>query len=104
MNKQVAASALAAALAIGPLASPALADGAASTRNIFVGIGAGIAGAIGITNYNHKKRLKQQEEQEQARRQSSYKAYFYRKYGYYPTPEQIRDWYYRTYGVEPSTS
>ena len=100
MNKKLVTSALAAAIAIGPLAGPALADGAASTRNIIIGIGA--AAAVGITNYNHKKRIKQNEMKEQARRQTSYRAYFFHKYGYYPTDQQFHDWYVRTYGVQPT--
>ena len=92
------ASALAATMTFGAVA-PALADGAASTRNILVG---GAAAAVLITNYNHKKRIKQGEMREQSRRQSSYRTYFYRRYGYYPTQQQFRDWYYRTYGVYPS--
>jgi len=101
MTKRIATAALAAAMTVTPfVATPALADGGASTRNILTLAGA--AAAIGITNYNHKKRAKRQEIEESARRQSSYKAYFYRKYGYYPTPQQTHDWYTRTYGVEPS--
>ena len=48
--RTLAAGALCAAIAFGA-AAPALADGAASTRNIFV---AGVAAAIGLTNWNHK--------------------------------------------------
>lgn len=96
--KFLTASALTAAVTLGAIA-PALADGAASTRNIILG---GAAAAIGITNYNHKKHIKQQEMREQARRQAQYRSYFYNKYGYYPSQEQFRDWYYRTYGVYPS--
>jgi uncharacterized membrane protein YebE (DUF533 family) len=92
------AGALAAAITLGSVA-PALADGAASTRNIILG---GAAAAIGITNYNHKKRIKQEEMKEQARRQAAYRSYFYHKYGYYPTDAQFRQWYVRTYGVNPS--
>jgi hypothetical protein len=94
------AGALAAALTFGAVA-PALADGAASTRNIIIGVG-GAAAAIGITNYNHKKRIKQAEMKEQGRRQAAYRSYFYHKYGYYPTDAQFRQWYVRTYGVNPS--
>ena len=100
MNKKLVTSALATAIALGPLAGPALADGAASTRNIIIGIGA--AAAVGITNYNHKKRIKQNEQKVQARRQASYRAFLYHKYGYYPTDQQFHDWYVRTYGVQPS--
>lgn len=97
MKHKVLASALAAAITFGGLA-PALADGAASTRNIIVG---GAAAALLITNYNHKKRQRQAELREQSRRQDAFRSWFYRKYGYYPTDQQFRDWYYRTYGVNP---
>jgi hypothetical protein len=80
--------------------APALADGKASTRNILIGTGA--AAAVLITNYNHKKRIKQQEQRQEARRQASYRSYFYHRYGYYPSEAQYRDWYHRTYGVSPS--
>jgi hypothetical protein len=100
MTRKILTTVLAAAITAGPLAAPALADGAASTRNILIGIGA--AAAVAITNYNHKKRVKQAEQQQTTRRQASYRAYFYHKYGYYPTDQQFRDWYVRTYGVEPS--
>ena len=98
MKQKLLATALTAALSVGALA-PALADGAASTRNIILG---GAAAGVLITNYNHKKRIKQQELQEQSRRQSAFRSWFYRKYGYYPTESQFRQWYYRTYGVNPS--
>ena len=98
MKQKLLATALTAALSIGALA-PALADGAASTRNIILG---GAAAGVLITNYNHKVRIKRQEQQEQARRQSAFRSWFYSKYGYYPTESQFRQWYYRTYGVNPS--
>ncbi|MFN2528443.1 MAG: hypothetical protein ABR584_06960 [Candidatus Baltobacteraceae bacterium] len=97
MKHKLLATALAAAISIGSLA-PALADGAASTRNILVG---GAAAAVLITNYNHKKRIKQNELKEQTRRQSAFRAWFYNKYGYYPTQTQYRQWYWRTYGQNP---
>src|SRR5579872_5464930 len=96
--KLITTGTLTAAIALGS-AAPALADGAASTRNIILG---GAAAAIGITNYNHKKRIKQQEMQEQSRRQQAYKEWYYKKYGDYPTDQQFRDWYVKTYGVQPS--
>ena len=97
MKHKLLATALTAAISFGTLA-PALADGAASTRNILVG---GAAAAVLITNYNHKKRIKKAELREQARRQSAFRSWFYRKYGYYPTEAQYRQWYYRTYGQNP---
>jgi hypothetical protein len=96
--KTITAGALCAAIAMGT-AAPALADGAASTRNILI---AGAAAAISIINWNHKKRIKQQEMQEQARRQQAYREWYYKKYGRYPTAHQFRDWYVKTYGVQPS--
>lgn len=100
MNKNIlGASLLAAVISLGSVASPALADGAASTRNIFGALGA--AAAIGITNYNHKKHIKNDENSEQHRRQTSYRDWYYNKYGYYPSQQQTNDWYYRKYGVAP---
>ncbi len=96
--KVFTASALAAAISISTIA-PAFADGAASTRNIIIG---GAAAAIGIVNWNRRKRQKQEEQREQARRQAQYRSYFYNKYGYYPSNDQFKDWYFRTYGVSPS--
>jgi hypothetical protein len=92
------ASALAAAVTLSSMA-PAFADGAASTRNILIG---GAAAAIGIVNWSKKRRVKQEELREQARRQAQYRSYFYNKYGSYPNNDQFRDWYFRTYGVNPS--
>jgi len=96
--KFLTASALAAAVTVGSIA-PALADGAASTRNILIG---GAAAALGLTNLNRKKRISQEQQREQARRQADYRSYFYNRYGYYPSQQQFNDWYYRTYGVRPS--
>ena len=98
MKQKLIATALSAAMGMGMLA-PAFADGAASTRNILVG---GAAAAVLITNYNHKKHIKQAEMREDARRQASYRSWFYHKYGYYPTESQYRQWYWRTYGQNPS--
>ncbi|MBV8498776.1 MAG: hypothetical protein JO003_05945 [Candidatus Eremiobacteraeota bacterium] len=92
------AAALSAAMLLGSL-TPALADGSASTRNIFL---AAAAAAIGITNWNHKRRIKDQEMHEQSRRQSAYREWYYKKYGHYPTDQEFRDWYAKTYGVQPS--
>ena len=85
---------------MGAIAAPALADGLTSTRNIITVLGA--AAAVGVTNYNHKKRIKNQELEEQQRRQSSYRDWYYNKYGYYPSQQRVNDWYYRKYGVTPS--
>src|ERR1700738_398602 len=93
-SKLLTASALAATMTFGAVA-PALADGAASTRNIILG---GAAAAVLITNYNHKVRAKREEQREQARRQSSYRSYFYQKHGYYPSDAQVQAWYNSRYG------
>jgi len=97
MKQRVLAAALVAALGLGASA-PALADGAASTRNIILlGTGAGIL----LTNYNHKVREKRVQQREVQRRQEAYRDWYYKKYGYYPTEEQFADWYKQTYGVQP---
>src|ERR1700722_7397292 len=54
MRHRILAAALTAALAVGTYA-PALADGAASTRNIIL---LGTATGLLVTNYNHKVRAK----------------------------------------------
>lgn len=97
MKQRVLAAALAAALSVG-MAAPALADGAASTRNIIL---LGTAAGILITNYNHKVREKRAQQQEVTRRQEAYRDWFYHKYGYYPTYDQFKQWYLQTYGVNP---
>ncbi|MBD5634420.1 MAG: hypothetical protein IAI49_08065 [Candidatus Eremiobacteraeota bacterium] len=102
MKKHLVATALAAAVALVPFASPASANTGAAIRNIFL-LGAAAAAAIGLTNYNHKKHLREEQETETDRRQASYKAYYYRKNGTYPTPEQVHEWYVKTYGAQPAT-
>lgn len=97
MKQRLLAAALTAALAAGAVA-PALADGAASTRNIIL---FGTAAGVLITNYNHKVRTKRAEQQQVSRRQEAYRDWFYHKYGYYPTYEQFKQWYLQTYGVNP---
>jgi hypothetical protein len=97
MKQRALAAALTAALAAGT-AAPALADGAASTRNIII---FGTASALLITSYNHKLRAKRQEQQEVARRQDAYRDWFYHKNGYYPTYEQFKQWYVETYNTNP---
>ncbi|HEY8322788.1 MAG TPA: hypothetical protein VIG46_13440 [Candidatus Baltobacteraceae bacterium] len=92
---------LAAALALsmtGGMVAPALADGAATTRNIIL---LGAAAGVLVTNYNHKVRAKRAEQQETTRRQTAYRTWFYQKYNYYPTYDQFKKWYYQTYGVDP---
>jgi hypothetical protein len=96
--KSFMAGALAAAVTVSSMA-PAFADGAASTRNIIIG---GAAAAFTLVNWGKKRHEKADERREQARRQAQYRSYFYNKYGYYPSNDQFRDWYFRTYGVNPS--
>jgi hypothetical protein len=93
--KFVTAAALAAVLTVGSVA-PASADGVAAARNIIIG---GAAAAAALVNWARKRHIKAEELREQSRRQAQYRSYYYTKYGYYPSPDQFRDWYYRTYGV-----
>ncbi|MDQ2681317.1 MAG: hypothetical protein M3Y21_09940 [Candidatus Eremiobacteraeota bacterium] len=97
LKHKILAAALASALSLGAVA-PAFADGAASTRNILLG---GAAAAILVTNYNHKVRAKRAEQREVSRRQSAYRQWYYHKYGYYPTDQQLSRWYFQTYGAYP---
>jgi hypothetical protein len=99
MKQRVLAAALTAAMGFGATL-PALADGAASTRNIIILTGATAAG-IFIPNYSHKLREKRKQQQDISRRQSAYRDWYYKKYGYYPTEQQIDQWYKQTYGVSP---
>ncbi len=68
MKKMLTAAALAATMSFGAIA-PALADGAASTRNILIG---GAAAAVLVTNYNHKVRQKREEQRAAAARRQAY--------------------------------
>jgi hypothetical protein len=83
--------------------APALADGAASTRNIII-LGAATASIPLVVNYNHKVREKRAEQQEVARRQDAYRDWFYHKYNYYPTDQQFNQWYVQTYGSSPTAT
>jgi hypothetical protein len=98
MKQRALAVALSAATLVGASAAPALADGAASTRNILI---LGAASVPLIVNYNHKVRAKRQEQQEVARRQDAYRDWFYHKNGYYPTYDQFKQWYVQTYNTNP---
>jgi hypothetical protein len=97
MKQRALAAALAAALGLG-MTAPALANGAAATRNIVL---FGTAAGILITNYNHKVRERRAQQQQVDRRQAAYREWYYKKYGYYPTQEQFDQWYKQTYGVIP---
>ena len=80
MKTTIIAGLLAATFAAGPLASPALADGKASTRNIIIGGAAAVGAGVLITNYNHKKRLKREEDAARARRQAAIHARYCRNH------------------------
>lgn len=97
MKQRVIALALTAALSAGSFA-PALADGVTSTRNIIL---LGAAAGFFVTSYNHKLRAKRAQQQVVTRRQSAYRDWFYHKYNYYPTYDQFKAWYTKTYGVNP---
>ena len=97
MKHRVLAAALTAAMGLGATL-PALADGKASTRNIIL---LGAAAGVAIPNYTHKLREKRAQQQEVNRRQSAYRDWYYKKFGYYPTEEQFDQWYKQTYGVTP---
>jgi len=102
LKRQLLVAAMALLIGVGATASPALANGAASTRNIILSGIAAIGAAIGINHARHRAQLDKQAQLETQRRQKSYKAYFFRKYGYYPTPHEVDDWYHQTYGVHAS--
>ena len=97
MKHRVLAAALAAALGLGATA-PALADGKTSTRNIIL---FGATAGFLVTNYAHKVRERRAEQYQVQRRQAAYRDWYYKKYGYYPTQEQLDQWYKQTYGVNP---
>jgi hypothetical protein len=101
MNKPLVAAALAVAFVAVPYASPASASTGTVLRNVLILAGAAVA-AIGIKGFGHKKHVAVERESETERRQASYKAYYYRKTGSYPTPEQIHAWYVKTYGTQPA--
>jgi hypothetical protein len=61
----------------------------------------GAAAGFLITNYEHKLHERQAQQREVQRRQSAYRDWYYHKYGYYPTQEQLDQWYKQTYGANP---
>lgn len=97
MKQRALAVALAMAMSAGT-AAPALADGAASTRNIII---FGTLTTLAVIQINKRVRAKRDKEQEVARRQDAYRDWFYHKYGYYPTYEQFKEWYVQTYNTTP---
>jgi len=97
MKRKVLAAVLAAATTLGS-ALPALADGTASTRNTAL---FGAAAGVLIVNYNKKLREKRKQQHDVVRRQTAYRDWYYKRYGYYPTQEQFERWYKQTYGVTP---
>ena len=101
MRQRLLAAALAAAMGLATT-GPALADGKASTRNIFGFFTA--AAAFLIPNYNHKLRERRAQVQQARRRQAAYRDWYFKRYGYWPTDSQFAQWYKQTYGVNPQTS
>lgn len=97
---QAFAPALTAALAAS-LAAPALAGGSGSTNTIIFASAAAAASVPLVVNYNHKVREKRAEQQEVDRRQDAYRDWYYHKYGYYPTSDQVQQWYAQTYKANP---
>jgi hypothetical protein len=97
MKQRVLAAMLAVAMGLGTVA-PAYANGRSITRNLAL---FGAAAALFFTNYPRKVREKRAEQREVGRRQSAYRDWYYKKYGYYPTQEQFDQWYKQTYGVSP---
>ena len=97
MQKRALAAVLAIAMSAGT-AAPALADGAASTRNIII---FGAIATFGAIQISKGARAKRDKEQEVARRQDAYRDWFYHKYGYYPTYDQFKEWYVQTYNANP---
>jgi hypothetical protein len=85
----------------GSIVAPALADGSGSTNTIILVTAAAAASVPLVVNYNHKVREKRAEQQEVARRQDAYRDWFFHKNGYYPTYEQVKQWYVQTYNTNP---
>lgn len=99
--KKLVGIAVVASLLVLPNPAPASANTGAILRNVAL-FGAAAAAALGIVNVDRKKREKAERDEETDRRQASYKAYYFRTTGAYPTPEQIHAWYMKTYGNEPA--
>jgi hypothetical protein len=97
MSERTVVAALAVALTAAAFAPPAQANVVVDARKAVVGGIHHIGTAIG--SIGHKKDTPEREES--ARRQTAYKTWFYRKYGYYPTPQQVHEWYLRSYGIDP---
>ena len=98
MSKPTVFAALSVALTAGLFApAPARANVVVDARNAVVGTVHHIGTAIGSIG----KKKSNPEREESSRRQTAYKTWFYRKYGYYPTSGQVHDWYVRSYGVDP---
>lgn len=103
--QKILVAALAAAVALGSTGRPALADGASSTRNTFFfgALGAAaIAGVVSLTHRRHHHKPRTHEvDAEQVRRQDTYRAYYFDRYGHYPSDAQFREWYRKQYGTAP---
>ena len=70
-------------------------------RVVVASLSSSAASAISITNFTHKSKYTKAELAESARRQTAYKTFFTKKYGYNATPDQVRAWYEKSYGVAP---
>jgi len=83
---RILTTALAAAIALAPLAAPALADGTPARTVTVTGIttGHGMPG-----------------DRTTQRREATFRASYYRAHGTYPTEQQFRAWYLRTYHAQP---
>jgi len=102
MIRRLSVAALALAISAGPLATAASADTAAAVRNGLLITGGVVGAGLTARNVSRKRREKARERLEQRRRQDSYRAFFYRKNGFYPTDAQYREWYQKTYGQVPA--
>ena len=100
MRQRVLAAALAAVMGLG-MTGPALARGKTGTRITAI---LTAAAAFVIPNYHRKLRERQEEVEQTKRRQSAYRDWYFKRYGYYPSETEFARWYKQTYGVNPQTS
>ena len=84
MSNVILTGAFATTIALGALASPI------------------IAGATPATGVRPVATASEVQQREVARREASFRAAYHRKHGTYPTEQQFRDWYQRTYRVRPA--
>ena len=102
MRHKLTAALLTFALGTGAYA-PALADGAASTRNIILGTAAAAALYFTIQN-NNKNRASAADiaQREQHRRLAQYRAWYRWRNNVAATNAQVRNWYYQQFGSYPT--